>query len=86
MTDLEAVLTAAERTKARLIQFADGPVIHGEDYRSVVQDIGAFGTFISELTRVLSGVYPAAPDTADLGDELAREGQASGMNPKGGPA
>lgn len=59
MTDLEAVIYAAELTKERLIKFADSPKIMPEDYRSVVQDIGAFGTFIDELTKVMKATYPS---------------------------
>lgn len=62
MTELDMVIRAAERTKERLITFADGtadgPKIQPDDYRSVVQDIGAFGTFVQELQRLREREMP----------------------------
>lgn len=46
------VLDAAERTKQRLADFADGKLAEKplpDSYHAVVQDIGAFGVFIQEL-------------------------------------
>ena len=52
MTQLDIIIRAAERTKKRLEDFADGKLPQKplpESYHAVVQDIGSFGVFLEEL-------------------------------------
>lgn len=63
---INAVRLAAKRTQDRLMSFADGDAVKPEDYRAVVQDIGAFGVFVQELEAAVRN-EPMPPETLGPG-------------------
>jgi hypothetical protein len=58
MTELDMVISAAERTLAKAREFAAGPDIHPDHYPALVQAIGLFEAFRDELDAVRSEEMP----------------------------
>jgi hypothetical protein len=61
MTDLEAIIQAAEETRADAYAFARTPAPNGpnsdDSYKAAIYDVGVFDIFIAKLKALRQGIY-----------------------------